>query len=607
MKIAKYLIPVLVAILAWVGLNSNLVWAKDSSPQKTKKVLSQSQIPDLLKLSRSNYAVAYNDYAGQFIFEAHGDKGGYAKLHLNLEGFYLRPTLTLSQAKQGLFGNYSPPQEYQDVYQFIPQSITALAAMNITRHCVPAEGSSIYSNFNGSFSNAFVNPAPPNTESTDLSIPRWISAASSAFLSDKLRFSFQVRSRQPAGGKAWLTVDAYAIMPGVTKGRTRQRDDKGKIFFTQDDYGKEHLSVRVGNVSWRLPSHIEVNKEFSLEDISLNQSGSGQVTIQHCGPGYTQESDTSWHFRYRFTVAAKKEIKAVLKAADADSATWAPVPDEVRTFEVTLEDPGAAEVDAVRFVLEDTSSHPGIATNAGNHLLKEQCADCATGKKEQVLLRKSQFAHEDGSPYPIRRYYRHYNACPIDSLPDAFFSGRENQDFDLSEGGTQEKLQYMISQSALNDKVEQDKIQVKVTIKDAAANFRIRAEVRVAGLWYPARAEGPGALQDGLSLRMPLDADKNGIADSWQKKEGTGDLDQDQDALANNSHYGDGLTMFEEYRGVYCQGEHQRLKPGKKDVFVHDYSRKFGSSLATVKELFRKQDIYLWCLRGAEFKDEVVN
>ena len=58
---------------------------------------------------------------------------------------------------------------------------------------------------------------------------------------------------------------------------------------------------------------------------------------------------------------------------------------------------------------------------------------------------------------------------------------------------------------------------------------------------------------------------------------------------------------------MYCQGEHERLKPGKKDVFVHDYSRKFGSSLATVKELYEKQGIYLWRLRGAEFLDEVVN
>ena len=156
------------------------------------------QLQEALRRIGTNYVIDCADSVGQFILEAQGDKGGYAKLHLQFNGFYLRPVLTLSQSKQGVIPE---SDEYQDVYEFLPKSMAVLSAMSVTRRCVSPQ-SEIFSNFTGSFSGLLAHDAPPNYESTDMSIRNWMYQNASVFLKDRLRFSFRVVSRQPAGGKA---------------------------------------------------------------------------------------------------------------------------------------------------------------------------------------------------------------------------------------------------------------------------------------------------------------------------------------------------------------------------------------------------------------------
>ena len=61
------------------------------------------------------------------------------------------------------------------------------------------------------------------------------------------------------------------------------------------------------NVSWRLPGRMVVPEKFSIEDISLSHSGSDEFTNDHCGPGYSQDSDQSWHFKYRFAISPERK------------------------------------------------------------------------------------------------------------------------------------------------------------------------------------------------------------------------------------------------------------------------------------------------------------
>jgi len=564
---------------------------------------SPAEIMEQLKLSRTNYAAAYDGYAGMLTLDFIGDAGGHAKLHVAMDGFYVRPTLTLSQAVSGVIPQ---GENYQDSYEIIPQKVTVTGSMNTIRHCV-APKSTIYSKFSGVLSRLLAYPAPPNFESTDMSIPQWIYPAMSSFHGDALRFSFKVVSSQASGGQAWLTVDAYALVDGVLSSASGSRNKRGKIGLTHAKPEGEHVSVRVGTVWWRMPGPILLTTPFSLEDISLNVAGSTTHQVDHCGPGYVQESDQSWHIKYRLTVAAKKEIKAVLSAADGDAADWRPEPDDVRTFKLTLEEPGPEEVEEVRFTLENATGHAGIAANAGNHALAEMCADCTLNKEPEIYFHSTRFSHDDGSTYPVTRSHVHYNDCPIDALPDLFFSGRENQGYDLSDGGTRQNLQYMVSQVARLKEVNDQEISVKVTVKDGAAYGKLGAEVKVAGVWHPAVASGASANADGTHLLLPDDQDHDQVADSWQKEHAYGGLSEDLDRLEGNPAAGDGFSVFEEYRGIYSQGGHERLDPARVDVMAHDYARQFGAYLDQVDALFERQGLKLWQLTGSEHREEVVN
>jgi hypothetical protein len=79
-----------------------------------------------------------------------------------------------------------------------------------------------------------------------------------------------------------------------------------------------------------------------------------------------------------------------------------------------------------------------------------------------------------------------------------------------------------------------------------------------------------GASEQGL--RLPKRAADSKIADAWKKLQSvTGPDDSDFDNIpAVPAHTGDGLTLYEEYRGFYVKGQHVEGDPAKKDLFVLD-------------------------------------
>jgi hypothetical protein len=67
--------------------------------------------------------------------------------------------------------------------------------------------------------------------------------------------------------------------------------------------------------------------------------------------------------------------------------------------------------------------------------------------------------------------------------------------------------------------------------------------------------------------------DETQIAEAWKQQNGVAELgdDTDHDELPRgDGYYGDGLTLYQEYRGFFEKGEHFRSDPKRKDLFVQD-------------------------------------
>ncbi len=74
-----------------------------------------------------------------------------------------------------------------------------------------------------------------------------------------------------------------------------------------------------------------------------------------------------------------------------------------------------------------------------------------------------------------------------------------------------------------------------------------------------------------VGLRLPKRAVDSKIADVWKKQKSvTAPDDSDFDNIPAAAHTGDGLTLYEEYRGFYEKGQHVEGDPLKKDLFVLD-------------------------------------
>ncbi|MHC4648594.1 MAG: hypothetical protein ACYTBJ_24320, partial [Planctomycetota bacterium] len=110
---------------------------------------------------------------------------------------------------------------------------------------------------------------------------------------------------------------------------------------------------------------------------------------------------------------------------------------------------------------------------------------------------------------------------------------------------------------------------VDVNCYDYGAYGKLKAEAQIEDNWY--MAEPDGELDE--YIRVPRDEvlPLNNIADIWRYNSGT--ATDDTDTSANNNYDGDGLTRYEEYRGVDCDGDgkvsdKERMNPSVKDLFI---------------------------------------
>ena len=569
--------------------------------------------PRVIQVAGGETVLSYDDYEGLLEVKAVGDRGGVHQAFFRFNGFYVRPILTLSKALQGQFGTLGGKtpgvDKYLDIYEIAPKSITASIHSAADRWCV-ADSSEIHESYSAVIAKAFVTPEPPPSETDPrdrFDIMSWMYKRTNDFERTGYEVSIRVHSRQAAGGAAFLQLHTHVMTSGqnTRAGRVPEaRSGIGHMQFTTMDKPVK-TSVDLGGFFWE-PSHREIGKPFGIEDIGLVFDGSETVPTRFCAGGWTTKSDTSYHLTYHFRIAGKKKIEAVLEPTDGLEASWAPLPGQKRTFKLTMNEPGPEEIQAVRFTLLEASAHPGIATNAGNHILGVTCTDCGK-RKTEVSGRSLTMSGYNGQIYSVNRAYFFYNDCPIDSLPDLFFRDQDNTGYEMGEGAVSEGLTYTMSPQIIKKTGLAKTETVTVIIKDGAASGRLQAEIMVGGLWYPAGAQGKTAAADGLSLMLPLDADHSGIHDDYESIYDVHNPDGDSESHRNGKFYGDGLTVFEEYRGVYVQGKHRRLSPLHKDLFVHDYSGEFTASLAEAARRYKNQGFDLWVIRQNEHLKDVIN
>jgi hypothetical protein len=100
--------------------------------------------------------------------------------------------------------------------------------------------------------------------------------------------------------------------------------------------------------------------------------------------------------------------------------------------------------------------------------------------------------------------------------------------------------------------------------------------------------EGKAKVAGTTGLRLPKRAEDSHIADAW--KEGAGvraadDADDESDPPGDGTN-GDGLSLYQEYRGFYEDGQHVGGNPERKDLFVRAFEAA-ASGLALFKRLTR--------------------
>ena len=89
-------------------------------------------------------------------------------------------------------------------------------------------------------------------------------------------------------------------------------------------------------------------------------------------------------------------------------------------------------------------------------------------------------------------------------------------------------------------------------------------------------------------LTIPKDKNDNRIADDWEEYNDVQgrpeDDDSETDPERGDEHSGDGLTLYEEYRGFMQNRKHIRGEPLKKDLFI---CNKIGGAVVPGIELFK--------------------
>ncbi|HSI71971.1 MAG TPA: hypothetical protein VK934_02245 [Fimbriimonas sp.] len=160
--------------------------------------------------------------------------------------------------------------------------------------------------------------------------------------------------------------------------------------------------------------------------------------------------------------------------------------------------------------------------------------------------------------------------------PDLAFD--KNSGYKITQQGAKEWL-------ATNTTAYDRTAAIDIIASDTAASGKVKVEAKVNGKWVKAK------LRNGEEfVQLPHDKNDNDIGDAWEEKEGIFGKNYgpswDDDELSGNANIGDGLSLFDEYRGVTLRdGTFTRLSPNVQELMVQN---QIGQPAASGIDLFTK-------------------
>ena len=221
---------------------------------------------------------------------------------------------------------------------------------------------------------------------------------------------------------------------------------------------------------------------------------------------------------------------------------------ELDPLVLEIDDSGAYET--WRPSVGDASGNPGEPITINVQLKSE------SGGKPTVKVRKFTWALTGTSREP--GFSMNYPIDADDDEPDLKLEGSASDGQELSD--EDQRLEHLLVTPATTD-------QVQIRPYDWGA----WSTLRVTALLEDGRTiVGKAKSSKEEDLRLPKRAEDSYIADVWKKQErASGDdyADDDQKPDGDGNH-GDGLSLYEEYRGFYQKGEHLEGDPTAKDLFV---------------------------------------
>ncbi len=150
-------------------------------------------------------------------------------------------------------------------------------------------------------------------------------------------------------------------------------------------------------------------------------------------------------------------------------------------------------------------------------------------------------------------------------LPDLRFEKEQNKDFEIGEDG---QLAMKIDENGVTEAV------AKLSSFDWGAFGKLKVTAAMGGdVFLTGILKG----KDEEIIRIPERDENSNIANEWKNNVVNfreKDEDDGEDVPAGDGHNGDGLTLYEEYRGFYAteqgarKAEHIFGNPRKKDFFV---------------------------------------
>jgi hypothetical protein len=352
-------------------------------------------------------------------------------------------------------------------------------------------------------------------------------------------FEGQILEVNPALGKFRLRIPTVEV-PGklvselIAKGVLESKGTReGPVRMGVADFPKDALRKATRNAPYN-PKGGRIRGECPIAACTVHVASAPLGRVATFDPrdpllaaAAAAAEDGAWikpvHLHHQWSLSLKPETaKLEIEPDKAAFASWLPDPDSGAPLKITVrvtEPRGAKGV--IRLRLVDVTAEPGECMNT-------PAKPDDTDKPDLVL-----------------------EADPAGQAP-----------VKVQDGG-----------QAAETKEPVESVTILVKARDFGAWGRLEAEADVVTASGPETAQGryTGKGGDLPYLTMPLDENDNRIADRWeQEKESGTDPSADLDVEPSRIFRGDGLTVYEEYRGFRVGGRHVRTDPRKQNLFLFD-------------------------------------